>query len=86
MAKINNLPAESYAKPHTMSGGSVDLKSVLGVKEDPNNLPANKMTLRTGVPRVSAGDPHAEDIKTDGIEVRGRSKQTKGKLARGPMY
>jgi hypothetical protein len=59
---------------------------ILGVKEDPNNLPANKMTLRTGVPRVSAGDPHAEDIKTDGIEVRGRSKQTKGKLARGPMY
>jgi hypothetical protein len=33
---------------------------------------------------VGSGYPD-NNVKTTGIEVRGRSKQTKGKLARGPM-
>ena len=95
MAKINNLPASSYAKPHTMGG--VTLKgfgrnvhnaeqSLTGANmKDPNNLPANKMTNETATPRVSAGDPARQDVKTAGLETRGNGAATKGRMARGPM-
>jgi hypothetical protein len=85
MAKINNKSAETYAKPHTMAGKAVRAEDAQKLKTDPNTLTASKMGFNTGVPRVSAGDPASDYVKTDGIEVRGRSKQTKGKLARGPM-
>jgi len=39
----------------------------------PNNLPTGK----NGYPQ--------KDVKTSGIQVRGRENQTKGKTARGPM-
>jgi len=61
MAKINDKPAETYAKPHKMTGAALKQSDVLG-----SGYPDNT-------------------VKTSGIEVRGRSKQTKGKLARGPM-
>jgi|TARA_R110000803_G_C11784967_1_gene297181 hypothetical protein len=74
--------ASVYAKPHTMSG-----KSGTGAKamQDPNNIAANKMTRKTATPRVSAGDPGANDVKTSGIKVRGTGAATKGLMARGPM-
>jgi len=80
MAKINNKPAEAYAKPHTMSGKEVtgDLPE-MSVESGRDYM--NKMNVSVG--NVNKG-PYA-GVKTDGIEVRGRSKQTKGKLARGPM-
>lgn len=75
-------PASVYAKPHTMDG-----KAGTGarVMEDPNKLAANKMTRKTATPRVSAGDPGADNIKTTGIKMRGTGAATKGLMSRGPM-
>jgi hypothetical protein len=95
MAKINNLPATSYAKPHKMSGAtlkgfgkasSTAEQSLIGANmQDPNKLAADKMTNKTAVPRVSAGDPARQDVKTTGLETRGNGAATKGITARGPM-
>jgi hypothetical protein len=75
-------PASVYAKPHTMDG-----KAGTGarVMQDPNKLAANKMTHKTAAPRVSAGDPGANDVKTSGIKMRGTGAATKGLMSRGPM-
>ena len=74
--------ASVYAKPHTMSG-----KAGTGAKvmQDPNTLSANKMTHYTATPRVSVGDPGADNVKTSGIKIRGTGAATKGVMARGPM-
>ena len=73
--------AAVYAKPHSMSGGPMATKKMV----DPNTLAANKMTRKTATPRVSAGDPAADNVKTTGIKVRGTGAATKGLMARGPM-
>jgi hypothetical protein len=52
---------------------------------DPNTLRAQKLTKKTATPRVSAGDPGANDVKTTGIKIRGTGAATKGTMARGPM-
>lgn len=74
--------ASVYAQPHTMSG-----KSGTGSKamQDPNTLAANKMTIKSATPRVSAGDPGADDVKTSGIKIRGTGAAQRGVMARGPM-
>jgi len=74
--------AKVYAKPHTMDG-----KPGTGAKvmQDPNTLAANKMTRYTATPRVSDGDPGANNVKTSGIKIRGTGAATKGTMARGPM-
>lgn len=77
--------AAVYAKPHTMSGGSVNPKDVISVKKDPNTLSAREMKPGKPTYRVSAGDPGREDVKTDGIKIRGTGAATKGTMARGPM-
>jgi len=84
MAK-NIKPASAYAKPHTMSGGSVNLKDAISIKQDPNTLKAGDLKVGKPGPRVSMGDPNAEDVKTTGIETRGNGAATKGRIARGPM-
>ena len=88
MAK-NIKPASSYAKPHTMAGGKVSVEGQVKAQyegTDPNTLAANKMNPRDhGTYRVSAGDPAADHIKTDGIKIRGTGAATKGTMARGPM-
>jgi len=79
MAK-NNLPASSYAKPHTMSG------EVVG-----NELPAE--STETGAEflnnaNIGAGTTTKGNYpatKTNGIETRGNGAATKGRIARGPM-
>lgn len=75
---INNKPAAAYAKPH---GPNAKAKSV----QDPNTLAANQMTPATARPRVSAGNPARQDVKTSGIKIRGTGAATKGVMARGPM-
>jgi hypothetical protein len=74
--------ASVYAKPHTMDG-----KPGTGAKvmQDPNTLASNKMTRYTATPRVSDGDPGANNVKTSGIKIRGTGAATKGVMARGPM-
>ena len=73
--------AAVYAEPHSMSGGAMTMKKLT----DPNLLAANKMTKKTATPRVSMGDPAADNVKTDGIKIRGTGAATKGLKARGPM-
>jgi hypothetical protein len=80
MAK-NNKPASEYAVPHTMSGGPYIPKKV----RDPNLLKATELGPREAVPRVSAGDPGKNDVKTSGIKMRGYGAATKGTMSRGPM-
>jgi hypothetical protein len=76
----NNKPASAYAKPHTMSGKSVTVELPAdSVETGSSFLKDSNMS----VGNVSRGN--YAPTKTSGIEVRGRSKQTKGKLARGPM-
>ena len=80
----NNLPASEYAKPHTMSGGQVDL----GYKDGTNpGFGKNRSKVETydvtvGNISRSAGD---EPVKTDGIKMRGAGAATKGVMSRGPM-
>ena len=76
MAK-NNLPAEKYAKPHTMSGKEVkgDLPYTAGAKVlDKANI---------SVAGISKGN--YPEVKTDGIKMRGAGAATKGTMCRGPM-
>jgi hypothetical protein len=81
--------AKVYAEPHTMKGKTMNAKdAMLSVSRppDPNLLAANKM--KPGgqpVPRVSAGDPGADDVKTTGMKQRGSGAATKGFTSRGPM-
>jgi hypothetical protein len=74
--------ASVYAKPHTMDGKP---GASMKVMQDPNTLAANKMTRYTATPRVSAGDPAADNVKTSGIKIRGTGCATKGLMARGPL-
>ncbi len=53
--------------------------------QDPNKLKSQQMGHGTGTPRVSAGDPGRNDVKTDGITIRGCGAATNGTKARGPM-
>jgi hypothetical protein len=73
--------AAVYAEPHSMDGGPMVMKKM----QDPNTLAANKMTNKTATPRVSMGDPGADDVKRDGIKMRGAGAATKGITCRGPM-
>ena len=79
-----NESAEVYAKPHTMSGGQVDL----GYKDGTNpgfgeNLSkGNDVDMSVGYISKSAGN---EPIKTTGIKTRGNGAATKGVMSRGPM-
>jgi hypothetical protein len=84
MAK-ENKPASTYAKPHTMSGGKVNTKEAVSGKVDPNTLAADKMRIDSQTPRVSAGNPNREEVKTSGIKMRGTGAATKGTMCRGPM-
>ena len=81
--------AKVYAEPHTMKGKTMNAKDAMksvSRPPDPNTLAANKM--KPGgqpVPRESAGDPGADDVKTEGITMRGYGAATKGIKSRGPM-
>jgi hypothetical protein len=80
MAKINNLPAAAYAKPHTMSGKPVTVEENPGYGKDRSKL--DSMDVSIGRISKSAGN---EPTKTSGIKIRGTGAATKGVMARGPM-
>ena len=80
MAKINNLQAAAYAKPHTMSGKEVKVEENPGY--GPNRSKLDSMDLSIGRISKSAG---SETTKTSGIVTRGNGAATKGITARGPM-
>jgi len=80
MAKVNNLPASAYAKPHTMSGKAVVASTNPGTP--PNRSKADTVNMSIGNISKAAGN---ETVKTSGIKVRGTGAATKGITARGPM-
>jgi len=55
------------------------------VSQDPNKLSATELNFKTARQRVRMGDPARDDVKTDGITIRGCGAATKGTKARGPM-
>lgn len=80
MAKINNLSASAYAKPHTMSGKPVVASTNPGTP--PNRSKADTVNMSIGNISKAAG---TETTKTSGIVTRGNGAATKGITARGPM-
>jgi hypothetical protein len=74
---INNKPASTYAKPHTMSGGAVNVKSA--VTKPGNGVNEINMSI-AGITKNND-----ENIKSDGVVTRGNGCATKGVTARGPM-
>ena len=80
MATKNNLPASSYAKPHTMDDKPVTVAANPG--KGPNMSRADSVDMSVGNISKSAGN---ETTKTSGIVTRGNGAATKGITARGPM-
>jgi hypothetical protein len=80
MAKVNNLPASAYAKPHTMSGKAVPISSNPG---KPSSM-SSAETMRMSVGDFNSGK-NAPTTKTTGIVTRGNGAATKGTKAYGPM-
>ena len=77
MAK-NNLPADKYAKPHTMSGGKVNVKEAV-------TKPGNAMNeLNISLSGISKGN-YSPENKNGEITMRGAGAATKGIKCRGPM-
>ena len=75
---MNNKPAKAYAKPHTMSGGSV--KNTI-----PTETGAKCMDhLNISVGGISKGN-YAPANKNGEMKTRGNGAATKGTMARGPM-
>lgn len=68
-----------YKKPVNVPNADIHFS------QDPNKLKSQDLNFKTGRQRVSAGDPGREDVKTDGITIRGCGAATKGTKARGPM-
>ena len=80
MAKVNNLSAAAYAKPHTMSGKPVTVEANPG--KLPNRSKLDTVDATVGNISKSAGN---ETTKTAGTVTRGNGCATKGITARGPM-
>lgn len=68
-----------YKQPVTVATPNI------GFDTDPNTLKAGDINKRAGTPRVSMGNPNANDVKRDGIKVRGTGAAVRGVTARGPM-
>jgi hypothetical protein len=54
-------------------------------KPDPTRQVAGDFKPGKPAARVSLGDPDRDDVKTDGIKIRGTGAATKGVMSRGPM-
>jgi hypothetical protein len=70
-----------------LMGKEVGQAAVYAMKKptDPNTLKSGDMKPGTTAPRVSAGNPARDDVKTTGIKMRGTGAATKGLMSRGPM-
>jgi hypothetical protein len=83
--EVHNNDATAYAPPHKMTGEKISPKTDSFVTKDPNKLTAGELGFKEGTPRVSMGDPGKDNVKHDGIEMRGAGAATKGRISRGPM-
>ena len=74
---INNKPASTYAKPHTMAGGAVNVKDA--VTKPGNGIDQLEMSV------AGSFKKQKDEVKTSGIKQRGSGAATKGFTSRGPM-
>jgi hypothetical protein len=74
---INNKPASTYAKPHTMAGGAVNVKDA--VTKPGNGIDQLEMSI------AGSFKKQKDEVKTSGIKQRGHGAATKGYTSRGPM-
>ena len=74
---INNKPASTYAKPHTMAGGAVNVKDA--VTKSGNGIDQLEMSI------AGSFKKQKDEVKTSGIKQRGHGAATKGYTSRGPM-
>jgi hypothetical protein len=74
---INNKPASTYAKPHTMTGGAVNVKDA--VTKPGNGIDQLEMSI------AGSFKKQKDEVKTSGIKQRGHGAATKGYTSRGPM-
>jgi hypothetical protein len=81
MAK-NNLPATSYAPPHTMDGGPVDKH---GRDVNPNTRKADDVNPSTEAMNVSIGNKKVVMNPYGVGEMRGYGAATKGRKISGKM-
>ena len=78
-ANRDNLPAESYAVPHEMSGRKVT------IQED-SEYETGAQWLDKSNPSISGiSKKNGNPTKTDGITMRGHGAAIKGIKSRGPM-
>jgi hypothetical protein len=80
--------ASVYAEPHTMKGTAMSAKDAMksvSRKPDPTRQVAGDFRPGQPAARVSLGDPDRDDVKTEGITMRGYGAATKGIKSRGPM-
>ena len=80
--------ASVYAEPHTMKGTAMSAKDAMKAvsrKPDPTRQVAGDFRPGQPAARVSLGDPDRQDVKTEGITMRGYGAATKGIKSRGPM-
>ena len=68
-----------YKQPQTVANPNI------GFDVDPNTLKASDMGKKTGTPRVSMGNPGANEVKSSGVAQRGKGAATKGFTSRGPL-
>jgi hypothetical protein len=78
MAKVNNLQASAYAKPHTMTG------KALKISDNPGGMSV-KEALKANMSLANERSNEYPGTKTSGIKIRGTGAATKGVMARGPM-
>jgi len=74
---INNKPASTYAKPHTMAGGAVNVKDA--VTKPGNGIDQLEMSV------AGSFKKQKDEVKTSGVKQRGSGAATKGFTSRGPM-
>lgn len=68
-----------YKQPQTVANPNI------GIDVDPNTLKAGDVNKKAGTPRVSLGNPNANDVKSSGVAQRGKGAATKGFTSRGPL-
>lgn len=68
-----------YKKPTPVPNANI------GLDTDPNTLKAGDVNKSAGTPRVSLGNPNANNVKTSGVAQRGKGAAIKGFTSRGPL-
>jgi hypothetical protein len=78
-----NKPASDYAPAHTMSGEKYTSKDMASENLGMDVVMPSRKNWTPLNGGVSIG--HFDEVKTDGIEMRGAGAATKGRMSRGPQ-